>query len=225
MAIDFMAGDDRREQGKILAALSDVSREIVADVFDGLKVSEATVRTVVDARTRIHDQWGKAQTAALVIGKTLLDLSRTLTADEYMAVRRGTDRLFPFSDSVATKLRRAAELAEDLRLPLEQSPSYTLLYEISTMPPAGQDLVKARGLLRSDVTRAEILAVKAEIRRHKVSWAIVERNCEIIAKVSFDDISRRKNSLVAEREAVAAKLAELDQQIADLTEQLRILES
>jgi hypothetical protein len=221
--MDFMAGDDRREQGKVLAALSDASREIVADVFGGLNVSEATLRTVADARTRIHDQWGKAQTAALIIGKTLLDLSRKLNTEEYMAVRRGTDRLFPFSDSVATKLRRAAELAEYLRLPLEQSPSYTLLYEISTMPPAGQDLVKSRGLLRSDVTRAEILAVKAELKRHKISWSVIEHASEQGAKINLGEIETRRSVLLAEREVVVGKLAELDRQIAEITEQLRML--
>jgi hypothetical protein len=221
--MDLLAGDDRREQGKVLKTLSNTGMEIVTEVFAGLKVSDATLRSVVEARTRIHDQWGRAQTAALMIGKTLLDLSRTLAADEYMAIRRGSERLFPFSDSVATKLRRAAELAEDLRLPLDQAPSYTLLYEISTMPAAGQEIVKARGLLRANVTRAEILAIKSELRQHKIPRPIIEHEPEAGATISAADIEARRNDLLTQRKDMVMKLADLDLQIAGLTEQLRLL--
>ncbi|MCI0755559.1 hypothetical protein [Teichococcus vastitatis] len=221
--MNLLAGDDRRNQGKALAAVSDAGRDIVADIFSGLRVSEDTLRKVVEARTRILDQWGKAQVAALLIGRTLLDLSRTLSPDEYLALRKDSERLFPFSDSVATKLRRAAELAEDLRIPLERSPSYTLLYEISTMPPEGQDLIKERGLLRADVTRAEIVAVKAELRKHKIPRLLIEHASEPTATVSLVEIETRRNALLRERESVAAQLAELDQEIADLNAQLEVL--
>ena len=222
-SMDLLAGDDRREQGKVLTALSSNGLQVVSEVLAGLDVSDTTLRVVVEARTRIHDQWGKAQTAALIIGKTLLDLSRTLKPDEYMAVRRSSDRIFPFSDSVATKLRRAAELAEVMRLPLDKAPSYTLLYEISTMPAAGQEIVKARGLLRADVTRAEILAVKFEIKQHKISRPIIEHAPESGLKVSIADIEARRSHLLLEREDLANKLAELDRQISNLTEQLSLL--
>jgi hypothetical protein len=221
--MNLLAGDDRRNQGKALAAVSDAGRDIVADIFSGLRISEENLRKVVEARTRIHDQWGKAQIAALLIGRTLLDLSRTLSPDEYLALRQGSERLFPFSDSVATKLRRAAEFAENLRIPLDRSPSYTLLYEISTMPLEGQDLIKERGLLRADVTRAEIVAVKAELRKHKVPRILIEYASEPSATVSLVNIETRRNALLAERESVAARLTELDQKIADLNGQLEVL--
>jgi hypothetical protein len=221
--MNLLAGDDRRDQGKALAAVSDAGRDIVAEVFSGMRVSEDTLQKVVEARTRIVDQWGKAQIAALLIGRTLLDLSRTLSPDEYLALRKGSERLFPFSDSVATKLRRAAELAEELRIPLEMSPPYTLLYEISTMPQEGQDLVKQRGLLRANVTRAEIVAVKAELRKHKVPRILIEHAFEPSATVSLVQIEMRRNALLTERGDVAARLAELDEEIADLNAQLEVL--
>lgn len=224
-SMDLLAGDDRREQGKVLAALSSSGLDIVSEVFAGLNVSDVTLRTVVEARTRIHDQWGKAQTAALIIGKTLLDLSRTLGPDEYMALRKGSERIFPFSDSVATKLRRAAELAEALRLPLDKAPSYTLLYEISTMPHEGQEIVKARGLLRADVTRSEILAVKAELRQHKIPRAFIEHVSAEHSKLNKADVESKRNKLISERKELADRIVELDQQILELTEQLRLLVS
>jgi hypothetical protein len=221
--LDLAAGDDRQQQARALAAVDDAGRQIVAQVFDGLVVSVETIRTVVDARTRIHDQWGKAQTAALLIGRTLLGLSRSLSDAEYLAVRRGSERLFPFSDSVATKLRRAAEIAEALSIPLERSPSYTLLYEISTMPHEGQDLVKSRGLIRADVTRAEILAIKAELKKHKIPKIILEHASEPSATVNLASVEARRNNLIAEREATLARLSEIDKEIAVLGEQIRIL--
>jgi hypothetical protein len=221
--MDLTSGDDRQQQARVLAAVHDAGREIVAEIFGGMAVSAETVRAVVDARTRIHDQWGRAQTAALLIGRTLLDLSRTLSEAEYLAVRRGSERLFPFSDSVATKLRRAAEIAEALSIPLDRSPSYTLLYEISTMPHEGRTLVKSRGLIRADVTRAEILAVKAELRKHKIPKLSVKHVLEPAATVNLGSIETRREALLLERRATLARLSEIDAEIAGLSEQIKLL--
>jgi hypothetical protein len=221
--LDLTVGDDRQRQAKALAEADDVGRELVAQVFGGISVSAETIRAVVDARTRIHDQWGKAQTAALLIGRTLLDLSRTLSDIEYLAVRRGNDRLFPFSDSVATKLRRAAEISEALRIPLDRSPSYTLLYEISTMPQEARDLLRSRGLIRADVTRAEILAVKAELKKHRIPRVVLDQASEPPATVSLAAIEAKRDHLLAERDLALARLAAIDKEIAEIDDQISFL--
>ena len=120
-----MAGDDRREQGAVIIQAVDSGRQIVAEVFAGMVLDEAKVSALLNARSRIIEQWGKAQHAGLVIGQTLLHLSRTLSEEEFRQVRRGSDRLFPFSDSLATKFRRAAALAEEWRIPPDRLPPYT----------------------------------------------------------------------------------------------------
>src|SRR4028118_297364 len=76
-AMDLVAGDDRREQGAVVIQAVDSGRQIVAELFSGMVLDETKVSALLTARSRIMEQWGKAQHAGLVIGQTLLHLSRT----------------------------------------------------------------------------------------------------------------------------------------------------
>lgn len=227
--MDLTAGDDRREQAVAIKQAEAEGRAIIGEVFAGSPLDDAKARLLLDARTTVIDQWGKASAAALRIGQVLLDLSEKLSEDEFRAVRRGSDRLFPFSDSVATKLRLAAYQAQQWRIPADQSPPYTLMYEISTLPPEGQDLALQRGLVRPDVKRAEIVAIRQELRRHKVSGpvpTIIEAEFEeqVPSVVTRDDLERRQQSLAAEQDGLRQRLAEIETEMTDVARQLRALD-
>jgi hypothetical protein len=226
-AMDLMAGDDRREQGTVIIQAVDSGRQIVAEVFAGMVLDEAKVSALLNARSRIIEQWGKAQHAGLVIGQTLLHLSRTLSEEEFRQVRRGSDRLFPFSDSLATKFRRAAALAEEWRIPPDRLPPYTALYELSTLPPEGQNIAWERGLIRPDVRQAEVVALRRELKAHKLRTppVLIEGAVEDVpaVTVSREAVERRHSDLLAEREQLAARLAEVDREVAALAEQLALL--
>jgi hypothetical protein len=223
-SMDLMAGDDRREQGVAILQTDSEGRTAVAEVFKGMAVSEETVAAVLSARSRVIDQFGRVQRAGLVIGQALLDLSRRLSDDEFKAVRRGTERLFPFSDSLATKFRRAAEEAERLGLPTDALPSYSVLYEISTLPPGGLDIVKARGMLRPDVRQAEIAALRRELKAYKFPDGLLTPEDEApVGTVSLAAIQRRHSQLLAKRETLLAQVRAVDSQIGALAEQLRLL--
>ena len=226
--MDLMAGDDRREQGGVVIQAVDSGRQIVAEVFAGMVLDEAKVSALLTARSRIIEQWGKAQHAGLVIGQTLLHLSRTLSEEEFRQVRRGSDRLFPFSDSLATKFRKAAVLAaEEWRIPPDRLPPYTALYELSTLPPEGQDIARERGLIRPDVRQAEVVALRRELKAHKLhtSPVLIEGAVEDApaVTVSRGTLEHRHSHLLAERERLAARLAEVDREVAALAEQLVLL--
>src|SRR3712207_593946 len=224
--MDLMAGDERREQGAVVIQAVNSGRQIVAELFSGMVLDETKVSALLTARSRIMEQWGKAQHAGLVIGQTLLHLSRTLSDEEFRRVRRGSDRLFPFSDSLATKFRKAAALAEEWCIPLNQMPPYTALYEISTLPPEGKDIARERGLIRPDVRQAEVTALRRELKAHKlrtppvVIAGVLEAR---IATVSREAMERRRADLLTEREGLAARLAEIDQEVAALAERLVLL--
>lgn len=223
-SMDLMAGDDRREQGVAILQTDAEGRAAVVEVFEGMAVSEETVAAVLSARSRVIDQFGRVQRAGLVIGQALLDLSRRLSDDEFKAVRRGTERLFPFSDSLATKFRRAAEEAERLGLPADALPSYSVLYEISTLPPGGLDMVRARGLLRPDVRQAEIAALRRELKAHKIPGGLPAPDGEVlIGTVSLASIQRRHSQLIAKREMLMTQIRAVEIEIEGLAEQLRLL--
>jgi hypothetical protein len=223
--MDFMAGDDRHEAGAVIIQAKDTGRQIVAEVFAGMVLEPAKEAAVLSARSRVIEQWGKAQHSAIVIGQTLLQLSRTLTEEEYRRVRRGSDRLFPFSDSLATKFRRAAAKAEEWRIPLDQLPPYSALYELSTLPVEGQDIARERGLIRPDLRQSEVAALRRELKAHKLSRPLViEVGAELpTATVSRAALARRQADLLTEREGVAARLAEIDREVKLLAEQLELL--
>src|SRR3712207_4175673 len=225
--MDLMAGDERREQGAVVIQAVNSGRQIVAELFSGMVLDETKVSALLTARSRILEQWGKAQHAGLVIGQTLLHLSRTLSDEEFRRVRRGSDRLFPFSDSLATTFRKAAALAEEWRIPPDRLPPYTALYELSTLPPEGQDIARERGLIRPDVRQAEVTALRRELKAHKLrtSPVLIEGAPEDApaATVSREAVERRHSDLLAERGRLAARLAEVDREVAALAEQLALL--
>ncbi|MDO9713732.1 hypothetical protein [Paracraurococcus lichenis] len=221
--MDLMAGDDRSEQARALRQVEEAGREIVADLFSGLNTDEAKIGEVLKARSLIYDHWAKIGTASIFIGKTLLHLSRTLSDEEFRRVRRGSERLFPFSDSVATKLRMAAVKAEEWALPAERLPPYSIVYEISTLSPEGQALVRERGLVRPDVRRADIIAVRRELKaasqRLAAPRVIDEAGNEderAAMTLSRADIERMRRELLDERARLAARMAEIDAQLEAL---------
>ena len=81
-------------QAASVLQVHDTGRQLVAEVFEGFGLPQDKADAILVARSRIADQWGKAKHAALVIGQTLLELSRALSEDEYRRVLIGADRLF-----------------------------------------------------------------------------------------------------------------------------------
>jgi hypothetical protein len=215
--MDLTAGDDRSQQAAAIIRASNEGREIVAELFAGMDIEEEKTVAILKARTVVLEQWGKAQAAFIRVGQTLLHLSRTLTEEEFQQVRRGSERLFPFGDSTATKLRKAAEFIEAHRIPAEQAPPYTITYEISTLAPEGQDIIRERGLLRPNVKRAEIVAVREELRAHKIKTPVV------LEGFSEDVPSEVTGTMVGEPDlaAMRAEVEDIDRKVADLHARLR----
>ncbi|TPG40973.1 hypothetical protein EAH89_28845 [Roseomonas nepalensis] len=209
--MDLMANDKRSERAATLIRADDAGRAIVADLFADQPLDEAKTATLLQTRAVVAEEWGKAQNAALKVGQALLHLSQTLSADEFRRVRRGSERLFPFSDAMATKLRLAALTMADWRLSVDEAPPYTVLYEISTLPPEGWDIVRERGLMRPDVRRGEIVAVRRELKQHKITGPVV---IEGHAEPGEGTPTVSRADLLRERERLVSALANIDAQIA-----------
>lgn len=214
--------DQRSEQAATVLQMHDTGRQIVLEVFEGVALTPDKAEAILGARSRIADQWGKAKHAALLIGQTLLDLSRKLTEEEYRRLLTGSDRLFEFSGALATKFRRAAELAEQLRMPPERLPGYTTLYDLACLGPDGVALARERDLIRPQLRRQDIVALRQELRAHRIQAApsTFEEASIVQGRIDRDDIQRRYNALDSERTRLLERVRQIEEEMRSLGERL-----
>ncbi|MBS0961343.1 hypothetical protein JK168_12275 [Acetobacter thailandicus] len=142
--------------------------DIIRDIFDGTPVvtNDEKISRILSVRAEIRQNWGQARDAFLAIGRALLDLETVLSKAEYMRLRSGSERLFPFSDATATQLRHIAEAVDTGKIPLELCPgSYGTAYQITLLDENQLNIARERGLIRPDVTRREILQLRKEIQK------------------------------------------------------------
>src|ERR1700760_4363543 len=78
---------------------------LINDMFvdTGLPENPDKIRLILRVRGEVRHYWGTARDAFLSIGRALRLLEERLTPQEFLRLRRGSERLFPFSDSVATQ--------------------------------------------------------------------------------------------------------------------------
>lgn len=216
--------DKRSEQAASVLQVHDTGRQIVIEVFEGVGLAPEKTNAILAARSRIADQWGRAKRAALLIGQTLLGLSRTLTEEEYRRVLTGSDRLFEFSAALATKFRRAAELAEQLRLPPERLPGYTTLYDLACLGPDGVALAKERDLIWPQLRRQDIVALRQELRTHRILAApsVAEEAETAPSRIDREAIQLQYDALAAERAKLFERLQQVQTEMSVLEDRLRL---
>jgi len=226
--IDLTQGDTRFLQGQEIIRQAEAGRKVVVEVFNGtdLGSNEDRIRDLLGARTEVVEQWGKGQRAFLAIGRILLRLSRTLSEEEFICLRRGSERLFPFGDSTATKLRMVAQMVDEGDVREEQLPAYTVAYELSTLPRDGLRLARERNLIRPNVRRTEITSLRRELRGHKLPTGTLLAPPTVIEsghRVSLEALERQRAALLAEQESLRARLGEVERVLASVTEQLTVV--
>ncbi len=216
--------DQRSEQAAAVLQVFNEGRQIVEEVFEGGSLAPEKADAILAARSRIADQWGKAKHAALLIGQALLALSRTLTDEEYRHLLTGSDRLFEFSSALATKFRRAAELAEQLRMPAERLPGYTTLYDLACLGPDGVALARDRNLIRPELRRQDILALRQELRTHRILAApsVAEESNDAPGRISRESMQGQYDVLAAERTKLFKRLNQVQAEMSVLEERLRL---
>lgn len=221
---EIAAEDQRSEQATTVLQVHDTGRQIVAEVFEGVGLAPEKADAILAARSRIADQWGKAKHAALLIGQTLLALSRALTDEEYRRLLTGADRLFEFSGALATKFRRAAELVEQLRMPPERLPGYTTLYDLACLGPEGIALARERDLIRPQLRRQDIVALRQELRTHRILAApsVAEEPEASPSRIDREAIQRQYDTLAAERAKLVERLQQVQAEMSFLEERLRL---
>jgi hypothetical protein len=183
--------------GDVMDALTAVFGET------GLLKDQGRVAKVLEARREVQASWGRAAKSFIEAGKALLRLDAALaTPAEKAALKAGCERLFPFSDPIASQLRAVARSVEAGLLTPETCPaSYSVAYQLCVMEAGEFAEARRRGLVSPSVTRAAIIAFRKERRKAAENGTRINE---------------------AELRAEAQRLAH---RIAHLQEEIRLLES
>ncbi len=171
----------------------DTLQEVFAGT--GLLEDQKRVEVLLTTRAEIQAAWSAAAKGFVTVGRRLLELDEQLaTPEERTALKAGCERLFPFSDPVASQLRAVARAVDAGILTLETCPaSYSAAYQITLLKPSVLEEARRRGLISQRATRPALIAFRREFQR---------RSGEQI------DVP----ALTTERRRLEAQLARLDKQ-------------
>src|SRR5271166_6081773 len=204
--------DQRSSDAIALTPQADeASLSLINDVFVGTSLANdpEKVRLILRLRGEVRHHWGTARDAFLSIGRALRLAEERLTPQEFLRLRRGSDRLFPFADSVATQLRKIAEAVDSGRIPESECPgSYFNAYQLAVLPDHQLKIAADRNLVRADVTRAEVLAFRAELKG---------TNSPPPNHVAIQQIERERAKLIERRRAILIELVGIRRRLRELT--------
>jgi hypothetical protein len=205
-----------------LVALGDADGEVldtIGQMFAGtaLPGDPARVSRLLRVRAEIHKEWRDARDSFLAIGRALLSLEEILTRAELARLRQGSERLLPFSDATATQLRQIARAVESGRLPYDLCPgSYGTAYQITLLTDRQLRVAQARGLLRPDVTRREILSLRRELAVIDAEpFSLPNRIDRAALREERNRLAERRQRLAAELAAVDLRLRQIDDLLGD----------
>ncbi|MFL5279801.1 MAG: hypothetical protein ACJ8AW_02085 [Rhodopila sp.] len=180
-------------------------------IFEGTGVmaDEHKAQMLVQVRHEVHAEWRKAKQSFLAIGKSLLAVEQALSPDEFRRLSKGSERIFPFSETIATQLRQVARAVISGRLNETEMPgSYSVAYQIAVMDGPTIEIARRRNLIRPDVTRTEVIAFRREISAPQTSQP---------QRLDIGSVRREKARLTKLRAELAERLAQIDARIVELS--------
>jgi hypothetical protein len=188
-----------------LARLTTISGDVMdtlQEVFAGtaLMGDQKRIEVLLTTRAEIQAAWGAAAKSFVSVGRRLLELDEQLAnPEERAALKAGCERLFPFSDPVASQLRAVARAVDAGVFTLESCPaSYSAAYQITLLKPPLLEEARRQGLLAPRTTRSKLIAFRkkyetpsdglvdvpaltAELRRIRSRLAAMDRQRRALA--------------------------------------------
>lgn len=157
----------------------------------------AELTTVTDYQAEIARLWADAQRRFVEIGRRLNEAKERLPHGEFLPMLA---RDLPFSRSVANRLMAVAAAMDTGVIPPRALPtSYSVAYEVVTLPPERLQEAVTTGRIHPDMTRAEAMALK---RNDKESHT------------TDNAIAAELDRLLAEQERIASRIAVLRAKLA-----------
>lgn len=118
-----------------------------------------TLTTREDFAADIRREWTNALEATVAVGRRLNEAKESLQHGDYQAM---VENDLPFSTATARKLREIAAFVDRDQVPLDKLPeAMSTLYAIATLPDETRQQALEQGVIRPDVTRAEVAALKS----------------------------------------------------------------
>ena len=207
---DTLLADRRAKQLAAHIIIEPSVLDTLREIFVGTDVIEdrEKVRKILDVRSEISQSWADARDSFLSIGRALLSLEVVLSKSEFQRLRNSSQRVFPFSDATATQFRQIARAVDSGRIPFEACPgSYGTAYQITLLDDDQLNVARDRGLLRADVTRKEIAALRQESRGQLTASGKVDKTQ---LRNERKQLRRRDQQLRQEMDIVQGRLAELE---------------
>lgn len=200
--------------GLLASSATDEDRNLVDEVLgrsvtlDGEKLS-AVVRTTREVRRESI----RFFESSVAIGRSVNRLRSVLERGEFTRVISASPRLFGLSRSIIIQLMAVADGVDQNIIPAEIAPrSYSVYYQLATLPPETRRLAIEQEVLRPDVTRSEIIAFKqramAAHRRSSGLGSVITG--ERSRKVRRAELLRVRDRLERELKVVEAELRRIE---------------
>jgi hypothetical protein len=184
---------------------------VLESVFHGtgLMSNKRKAELLVRVHHEVDTEWRRASQSFVSIAKSMVELENMLSPEENRRLRRSTDRIFPFSDAVASKFRKIGRAVISGTIDETLVPgSYTVAYQIAVMDAPTLENAKSRNLVRPDVTREEIVAFRKEVSEKQ--GFDHQSGSGARPQQERKDLLRQRAKLTKELDRVNARIAELD---------------
>jgi hypothetical protein len=217
LVADVSSGDLRADELRTVAVEEATALQAIREVFSGTGLIEDQdkVRRILRVRSEIYKEWSDARDSFLAIGRALVALEYDLSKAEFARLRQGTERLFPFSEATASQLRQIARAVDGGRIPAEACPgSYGTAYQITLLTETQLRAAQARGLIRPNVTRREIIQLRREVGGVEDEPAPSGRLDMSHLKMERSRLAERRRRLAEEVAAIDRRMAQLDDLLA-----------
>jgi hypothetical protein len=214
--LDIETIDPRRELIEAERETTVVGREVIEDALRqlGVDIEDDKVAELAALRTDIREDWTRASTSFLSIGRALIRINRDILRDT--SFRRFLDetKVFPFGFSMAYKLMAVARDVDAKRFeqvlpdfkPDYHLPAWSAAYELVAMPDDHLKAAAAEGLLRADV---RVVDVKAFKRRLKEATPRPPRVDFVVLARERTELEKRKRALADEMARIETRLEEI----------------
>jgi hypothetical protein len=218
---DLAPADPRAAELRTLGVDDQAAVEAIREVFAGTSLpdDQEKMRRILRARSEIQKEWGDARDSFLAIGRALIALENELTKAEFARLRQESERLFPFSDATATQLRQIARAVDGGRIPADACPgSYGTAYQITLLTEPQLRVARERGLIRSDVTRREIMQLRREVPADGMDPPLTGRLDRTRLREERARLADRHARLAEELAMVQRRIAQLDELLSPMIE-------
>jgi len=171
------------------------------DRAEMLELVEQDCKTTEDFVREIDRLWHQTKVRFLKIGRYLIGAKQVLPHGEYEDFVRNK---LPFGPEVGRQIRAVAEAVYlDKRIQEDEvPPSYSIAYQLVTLPGVQLDQARAVGLLKEGVRRKDIISFKRGLAEPKAERGeTADGKTDIVA------------SLLEEKKRLLARLREIDSEL------------